>query len=270
MPPVTAADLDAVFPAAESLAPAPSAEEVVRASFANLFDFDGVVRIESTRTPAGGEAQRSRSSLYRKRFEGSVQRVLIVARELDPPGPGMRLLEVTDASGPQRARLFAPRITPTPVPTQYRITDPFLGSFSDRPPGEDRADLSSLVRAYEIIGREPGTLDGEIVDRITLRPRGSRGVEQVELWIARDAPVILEYRYFEGGSAEPARIVRVPRDAMLEFEGRLLPGEMLYDDRIDGTLTRLRVGYETLSSSLGDAPFMESTFHRVSLPGDDG
>ena len=264
--PTGAAEFDEVFPATGATDPLASAESILAAAFSNLFEFDGGTRIESTQTTRDGETRQSSFRIYRKTVSPSELRVLIATDDPEAPDQEMRMLEVIEDRRRQRARLFAPRVDAVPVATTYRLTDPFLGTFSNKPPEEVRSDLSALARAYEIIGRGPGTLDGAEVDRITVRPLGTRSLERIELRVALDAPLILEYRYFEVGSPEAARVARVPRDQMRPFQDRLLPGVVIYEDRLDQSTTRVVLRYEALPGGLGDAPFMESTFHRAALP----
>ena len=261
-----ALDLDEVFPVARPNQAEATAQVVVADAFANLFDFEGAARVESTQQATSGRAQRSVFEIYRKSLRAGERRVLIVTADPEVPAQRIRMLEVSLSGTPSRTRVFIPRIRPEPMNTSYRITDPFLGTSSNLPAEEVRADLVALARAYEIVARESGDLEGEPVDRITIRPLAARRVERVELWLARDAPLILEYRYYEGDDPAPARVVRVPRAEMVAFAGRVLPGLMLYEDRLDGTVTRLELRYAALPPELGEAPFLESSFHRAVLP----
>ncbi len=264
--PVGAVELDRLFPSEGATAPVVSAEALVEAAFSNLFELDGEIRVEATQAVRDGETTTSSFRVFTKSFEQGIRRMLIVTPDPESVDQQMRMLEVTQGDEQQRARLFVPRLDSQPMATRFRITDPFLGAFSNLPPEEVRADLNSLVRSHEIVSREPGDLAGIEVDRITLRPRAGRGLERVELWIERSQALILEYRYFEGTDSVPARVVQAPREEMQPFAGRIVPGMMLYEDRVNQISTRVRLEYESLPPEMSDDPFMESTFYRAILP----
>jgi hypothetical protein len=178
---------------------------------------------------------------------------------------GCRLLQVDEGSGPGRAWVFAPQVDAQPIDTNYRITDPFLGTLSDRAPAEVRANLCSLARGYEIVSRRFVQRGAATVQQLGLRPLAAPQLESVELSLELERPWILEYRYFERGDAQPARVALAPREALREFDGRLLPGRMLYRDRIQGTETELTLRYEPLPAD-AELLFAESTFHRMRIP----
>ena len=264
--PAQAIELDDVFPRAERSRPQPSAEELVRAAFDNLFGFDVAVRVESLTRQAGTVTARLRFWLCRKRFGPDTTRVVVATRDDTADPRPTRMLQIDRGQGRIRSRLYAPQVDPEPMSTSYRLTDPFLGAFSDRDAPEVRADLSELVRAHEIVSLDLTRMGDAAVHRVGLRPLSARRYERVELLIAVDEPLILEYRYFEIGDPRASRVAQAPRAEMRTFEGHVLPGRMLYQDRIQQTETELTLRYEPLPNE-GDALFMESSFHRAPMPG---
>ncbi len=258
-----APSVDALFPEVEVARAAEPAERTVRSAFDALFGFEGVVHVESVERGSDGRSEHLRFRLYRKRFEGGMR---VMLATLEPAAVrGRRVLEVEDGSARGRAWIFAPQVDARPIDTDYRITDPFLGTLSDRAPSEVRANLSGLARGYEIIARRFVRRETAVLQQIGLRPLAARQFESVELSIDLERPWILEYRYFERGDSQPARVVLVPRDALLEFEGRMLPGRMLYRDRIQNTETALTLRYEPLPESDTELLFLQSTFYRVRI-----
>jgi hypothetical protein len=130
-----------------------------------------------------------------------------------------------------------------------------------------RADLVGL-RTYEILSRSHTEIEGKSAHLITLRPLASAGYERVELVIAADVPVILEYRYYERGDTAPARVARAPRSEMKEMKGRWLPGKMFYRDRVLETETEVRLTHTLIdSTTTPDALFMDSSFYREPIAG---
>jgi hypothetical protein len=181
---------------------------------------------------------------------------------------GMRVLEIAgDRGSSRRSLVWVPSIGGEAITTRYRLTDPFLGTFSDRDAATVRADLVGL-RTYEILSRAHTEVDGKPAHLITLRPLASAGFERVELVIASDVPVILEYRYYERGDTAPARVARAPRNEMYDVKGRWLPGKMYYRDRVLETETEVRLKHTLIdSTNTPDALFMDSSFYREPITG---
>ena len=271
----SAAEPDELFPRTAACE-APSAATLVERAFAQILDLEAAILVETvTRGPGSENESRSRFWLCRRRFGPEEVRVMVATLPVEDPS-AMRILEIGEG-GQRRSRLFAERTSTRPATTDFLLTDPFLGTFSDRPASEIRANLSELVRDHEIISRQTvlpeteaaeGQLsEGERVERIGLQAIETRQYERVEILIAgEDPPLVLEYRYFERGEREPTRVASVPREQMVSFEGRILPGRMLYRDRVQQTETEVQLRYQTIPGDVRETLFLESTFYRAPLP----
>jgi len=263
--PAPAIELEKLYSERPLVNPNQSAETIIEAAFNNLFGFDTEVRVETVTTRAGAEPERAAFCLHRKRFADTT-RTLVTS--LAPERvKGMRVLEIAADRGARRSLVWVPSIGGEAITTRYRLTDPFLGTFSDREASTVRADLVGL-RTYEILSRSHTDVEGKPAHLITLRPLASAGYERVELVVASDVPVILEYRYYERGDTAPARVARAPRSEMYDVKGRWLPGKMFYRDRVLETETEVRLTHTLIdSTTTPDALFMDSSFYREPIAG---
>ena len=258
-------ELEDVFPGYRAAETPVAAETLVRSALGNLFDVDVALFVEGETVREGQAPAEIRFWSYRKHEPDGTHKVFLAT--LEPDGrEGVRLLQVDRDRTRSRAWVYSPEASSDPVRTDYRLTDPFLGTFSDLDPAEIRANLSGLRSGYEILGRESVDGGGSDLHRMTLRSLATRAYERLELVVATRPERVLAFEFFEGPSPEAARTILAPRESFVSFEGRLLPGRLLYTDRLQRTKTRLRVRYLPIPKEVGEAPFLEFTFHEVPLP----
>jgi hypothetical protein len=242
-------------------APVPSGEDILRRALDNLYGFDASITIHTDKRGVDGRTATTEFLLLRKRARGA-RRVLSV-NLLPEDVRGTRVLQVNHDDGREETYAFLPPFSGRPMRAEYRLAEPFLGTWHEIGNAEPPAEILALSE-YEVLGVEPRQLEGEDVYKVTLRPLAPRGYDRSELMIARQDYAILEYRNYSTPGGSPTLIAVAPRAGMVRFGDRLVPERMSYRDLADGSEIEVTLRHEPLPDG-SDKLFYNMAFHLVPL-----
>jgi len=256
-------DLGALFAPASRDAEPISAADMVEGAYANLFAPGYMMSIQTVRTDEEGNATNAEFRVLRRQVDDGVR---ILTESLAPANvEGTRVLQIERAGAAERTFAFVRSIGREPFETTFRLADPFLCTWYEREEGAAPvAPDDPTERTHEILGRRPDTMAGEPVQRITVRPEIARGYDRIELAIAERDLAILEYlHYVLPEDTEPSLIARVDRKDMIEFDGRILPTVLRYEDRMTNEVVFVTVTHSTLPPDLSNLLFEPRSFPRA-------
>ncbi len=203
---------------AASEAPAPAApktpEAILEAAFTNRYDVDTIYDLELTTDGPRGYAQR-RLHTVTKIVDGRSHSIGRLTEPATVRGMTVMIIETDD--GNRDTFVYLPALKRGRRISGAQRSDAFLGTelnFEDFE--RQRASDFTLERiADEEIG-------GETCAVIRGVPKEAAAYGQVDFAVAEDG-AILEYRYWKAGAPDPYRIIRAPREHMVESSGHLLP-----------------------------------------------
>jgi hypothetical protein len=241
---------------------APDGSEILSRALGNLYGFDASIAVSvQRRSRSSGAVSNSEFLLQRSSNQGALRVLVVSLRPADVRGT--RVLQVRSPEGREETYAFLPAMGGDPMPTNYRLAEPFLGTW--REVSEDESSLLAGAPAdYEVLGLEPRSNGSEPTYLLTVRPLVVRGYDWAELVIARSDYAILEQRQYFMTRETPALTYSAPRDAMVRFGERVVPTRVRYTDQSDNSEIEVQIRHAPLPSD-SEALFLPRTFHRIPL-----
>lgn len=259
--PAQTRELSEIFPAMVEVS-RPPAEELVDRAFDNVFAPEFMMSIETVRIGRDGQRERAVFRVLRRSIDGSLR---ILTESLEPQSiAGTRVLQVERPDGIEQTFAYVRSLGREPFETTFRLADPFLCTWYEQADPSPSAELIGMGGRHEILARRPDVLDGEQVQRITVRPMTERGYDRIELAIAERDFAILEYRHYAlPGDREASLIARADRSDMVLLDNHVLPERIRYEDRVSGDVIDVTIRHATLPRQIPNILFEPRSFHRA-------
>jgi hypothetical protein len=221
-----------------------------------------MMSIETVRTGRSGQRERAVFRVLRRSVNGSLR---ILTESLEPESiAGTRVLQVERPDGIEQTYAYVRSLGREPFETTFRLADPFLCTWFEQTDRSPSAELIGMGGRHEILARRPDVLDGERVQRITVRPMIERGYDRIELAIAERDFAILEYlHYVAPGDREASLIARADRSDMILLDKHVLPERIRYEDRVNGDVIAVTIRHATLPRQIPNILFEPRSFHRA-------
>jgi hypothetical protein len=236
-------------------ASAPAAEAILEAAFANRYEVDLTSNIDLVMRNRMGQELRRRFRAASKRIDG---RVHSVGRLVWPEYlRGMTILTIEAENRSHDSFLYLPSLGKVRRVTTAQRHDSFLGSDVTYEDLERRR-----VADYELAAPETGEWDGERVYVIRGTSRRDFDYSHLVFFVARSDGAILETQYFKRGQDAPYRVIRAPREAMLESDGHVLPTQLDVENRARGTTTQVLFRDLEINPPIDDHLFSVSTLEQ--------
>jgi hypothetical protein len=216
-------------------AAAPSARALLERAFANRYDVDLSSVIELVVRSRSGQERRRTLQAMSKRIDARVHSLgrLVAPEHLR----GMTVLMVEAEDRSHDSFLYLPSLSSVRRITTAQRGDSFFGT------DVTYEDLERLrVDDFELGPLSAGERAGEPVHLIEARPRRQYSYDRVRFALAVSDLAMLETEYFKRDAAEPYRVIRARREAMVEADGHVLPTHLLIESRDRGTRTEVHVG----------------------------
>jgi len=212
----------------------PPAEAILGAAFANRYEVDLTSNIDLVMRNRMGQELRRRFRAASKVIDG---RVHSVGRLVWPEYlRGMTILTIEAENRSHDSFLYLPSLGKVRRVTTAQRHDSFLGSDVTYEDLERRR-----VADYELGAPEIREWDGEPVYVIRGSSRRDFDYSHLVFVVARSDGAILETQYFKRGQEEPYRVIRAPREAMVESDGHVIPTRLDVENRDDaGPVSRPR------------------------------
>ena len=231
----------------EDAAPS-SARSILNAAFVNRYEVDQVSDITLVMRNGSGKERRRVFQAVAKMIDG---RLHSVGRLTAPDYlRDVAILTIEKEDRSHDAFVFLPSLGKVRrVPTAQR-GDSFFGS------DVTYEDLErQTVDDYELDAPRAGEFENESVWVIrgkTLRPSN---YERVQFSVAQSDGSILETRYYKRRRDDPFRVVVVPRDAIVERGGHVLPTRLLVRGERRGTTTEVVISNLEVNAPIDDRVF---------------
>jgi len=230
----------------------PSSRAVLASAFSNRYDVNWVSRIELVMRNGSGQERRR---LFHAASKVIDDRVHSVGRLMWPEYlRGMTILTIENQNRGHDAFVYLPSLEKVRRVTTAQRGDAFFGTDVTYEDLERRR-----VEEFELDELVVDELDGEAVYRIHGRSLKNFSYAGVEFVIARSDGAILETRYFKKDAETPFRVIRSPREGMVERDGHVLPTRFSVRDEIRGTWTDVELMDLAVNPSIDDRFFSVTT-----------
>jgi hypothetical protein len=230
----------------------PSAEEVLAAAFANRYEVNLTSNIDLVMRNRVGQELRRRFRAASKVIDG---RVHSVGRLIWPEYlRGMTILTIEAENRNHDAFLYLPSLGKVRRVTTAQRRDSFLGSDVTYEDLERRR-----VADYELSAPETQERDGESVYAIRGTSRRDFNYSHLIFFVAESDGAILETQYFKRGRETPYRVIRAPRETMVESDGHVIPTRLDVENRARGTTTEVVFNDLEINPPIDDHVFSVST-----------
>ncbi len=214
---------------------------VIARTFANLYEFNSVQRIEVRAGWPDGEHYVRTVQVIRRVGDG-LNRMLV--RFVNPPdlrGVALLLRERADFS--YDSFLYQPILMRTRRVTVAQRSNPFFGTdvyFEDLEAKRSSQWKPKLLREEEVKGRSTWV--------IALEPDGfPSSYERIVGWFDRELPVMLRAQFYRAGKR--VKTLEVDYERIVEIDGFLVPTRMVF--RGDpGTVTTLEISETDIRSEI--------------------
>lgn len=233
----------------------PTANDILRQAFRNLYDCDTLAETELVIRSRSGAERRRVLQTASKRLKGG-RRAL--GRLIYPPDlRGMSILTMESQNGRHDAFVYLPSQKRVRRITTAQRNDAILGSDLTYEDIERRH-----VDDYRVELLPPAEFAGEESYRILATPRKSSGYDHVQFLVAKSDWALLEVRYFRGEAEQPVRIIRMRREDMQEGEGHVLPTRLVVENLIGGTTTEVTLRNLRINPEIEDRIFQSPAMER--------
>ncbi len=240
-------------------APPATPEALLQAAFANRYEVDTIYEMELIIRDRSGHEQRRRLQTVSKRIDGRSHSMGRVTEPASLRGTSVLIIEAE--GGGLDMFVYLPALRRARRVSSSQRMDSFLGSDLTYEDFERQRAGDFTVEALpdEQVAGEPCRL-------LRATPKDERAYASAVYAIAADG-AILEYRYFQAGSATPYRIISTPRSAMRERGGHLLPTRFEVRNLEHGTSTDLAILELAVDRPIEDRLFSVSALEqRIDLP----
>lgn len=229
-----------------------SSRSILAAAFANRYEINWVSRIELVMRNQTGQERRR---LFHAASKVIDDRVHAVGRLVWPEHlRGMTILTIENRDRSHDAFVYLPSLEKVRRVTTAQRGDSFLGTDVTYEDLERRR-----IDEYELARFTEEEFEGERVFRIRARSLRGFNYSDVVFVIAQADSAILETRYFKQGAEEAFRLVRSPRDSMIERAGHTLPTRFAVHDRTRGTWTDVLLTNLMVNPAIDDHLFSLTT-----------
>jgi hypothetical protein len=198
------------------------------------YECDTIARMRMTLGDRRGAARSREIALVSKRRDG---RLHALAR-LEAPAHlrGLTVLTVEWPDRPDDTFVYLPAMQRTRRIAMHRRGEAFLGSDLTY-----RDFERHRIGDYRVLRAEPLLLADEPALRVITVPRDEDRSERVDFILARSDQAILRFVSYREGSAEPTRLLEMPRASMRAEGAHRIPMRLRAEDRQRGTWTEVEV-----------------------------
>ena len=233
----------------------PSSEAILEAAFANRYEVNVTSNIDLVMRNRVGQELRRQFRAVSKLIDG---RVHSVGRLVRPEYlRGMTILTIEAENRSNDAFLYLPSLGKVRRVTTAQRRDSFLGSDVTYEDLERRR-----VADYELRAPEVRELAGEPVYAIRGHARRDFNYSHLIFLVAQSDAAILETQYFKRGQDAPYRVIRAPRETMVEQDGHVLPTRLHVENRARGTTTEVLFHDLEINPPIDDKVFSVSTLEQ--------